>query len=63
MIMRYGIYNIRAKKFQFGINEPSKRKARNKLFAKIGKDAYKWRFQVKRINDNIMQKGRRKYER
>lgn len=52
--MRYGIYNIRAKKFQFGINEPSKRKARNKLFAKIGKDTYKWKFQVKRINDNIM---------
>ena len=42
--------------------ESHKRKARNKLFAKIGKDAYKWRFQVKRINDNIMQKGRRKYE-
>ncbi len=45
----YGIYNIRAKKFQFGIKEPSKRKAKQKLFDKIGNDARKWRFEVKEI--------------
>lgn len=45
----YGIYNIRAKKFQFGIKEPSKRKARQKLFNKIGNDARKWRFEVREL--------------
>ena len=32
----YGIYNRCAKKFQFGIKEPSKRKAIKRLFDKIG---------------------------
>lgn len=45
----YGIYNTRAKQFQFGIREPSKRKAWQKLYDKIGNDARKWRFQVKEI--------------
>lgn len=45
----YGIYNVMKKEFQFGISEPSKAKAKAKLFAKIGKDAYKWRFEVREI--------------
>lgn len=45
----YGIYNTRTKKFQFGIKEPSKRKARQKLFNKIGNDARKWRFEVREL--------------
>ena len=45
----YGIYNTMRRKFQFGIRELSKNKARKKLFAIIGKDSYKWRFEVKRI--------------
>ena len=45
----YGIYNTCKKEFQFGIKEPSKKKARNKLFSKIGNDARKWRFVVKEI--------------
>ena len=44
---RYGIYNSVSKEFQFGINEPSERKAFEKLFKKIGKDAYKWRFEAR----------------
>ena len=45
----WGIYNTMQKEFQFGIDEISKRKASNKLFRKIGYDAYKWRFEVRRL--------------
>ena len=45
--VRYGIYNTMKKTFQFGINEPSKNKAYNALFKKIGYDAYRWRFVAK----------------
>ena len=45
----YGIWNMKRKEFQFGICEPSKRKARNKLFNKIGNDAYKMRFVIKEM--------------
>ena len=49
----YGIYSIWSKKYCFGIKEPSKTKARKALFNKIGKDAYKWRFEVRRlVEDN-----------
>jgi len=51
----YGIYNTRAKQFQFGIRASSKRKAWQQLFAKIGNDARKWRFEVREIS----QKGAR----
>lgn len=47
----YGIYNTVTKEFQFGIKEPSKRKAWKKLFEKIGNDARKWRFVVKEIKE------------
>lgn len=45
----FGIWNARAKEFQFGIVETSARKASQKLFQKIGKDSYKWRFEVKEL--------------
>lgn len=45
----FGVYNQMRKEFQFGICETSKKKARKKLFEKIGKDAYKWRFEVKKM--------------
>lgn len=44
---RYGIYNTYRKAFQFGIDEPSPRAAEKALFKKIGKDSYKWRFEVR----------------
>lgn len=47
----YGIYNAKKKEFQFDICEPTGKAARQKLFDKIGKDAYKWRFVVKKIPD------------
>lgn len=37
------------KEFQFGICEESKAKAEQKLFDKIGKGAYKWRFVAKKL--------------
>lgn len=46
---RYGVWNTKKKEFQFDICEPSKTKARKKLFEKIGKDAYKYRFQIKEL--------------
>ena len=45
----YGIWNRMKKEFQFGICEPSKRKAWKKLFNKIGNDARKYRFEIKKI--------------
>lgn len=45
----YGIYNTMKKEFQFGIVESSKEEAIQKLFNKIGKDAYKWRFKARRM--------------
>lgn len=47
----YGIYNKKAKCFQFGIKEHSKNKALQKLFDKIGNDAKKWRFEVREIKE------------
>lgn len=46
---RYGVWNTKKKEFQFGICEPRKTKAKKKLFEKIGKDAYKYRFQIKEL--------------
>lgn len=46
----YGIYSAVSRKFVFGINEPSKSKARKALFDKVGSDAYKWRFEVRKLS-------------
>ena len=65
-IKYYGVYNIRRKEFQFGICEPSKRKATDALFKKIGKDAYKWRFEIRELKfgnpkaEPILKKGSKK---
>lgn len=48
----YGIYNTIKKEFQFGIKEKTPKEAYKKLFNKIGKDAYKWRFEVREIKIN-----------
>lgn len=45
----YGIWNNMKKEFQFGISEPTKEKAKRRLFKKIGYDSYKWRFEVRII--------------
>lgn len=52
-VEHWGIYNTMQKEFQFGIDEPTKRKASNKLFRKIGYDAYKWRFEVRILPKNL----------
>jgi len=49
----YGIYNAIRREFQFGICEPTKAKAEARLFEKIGKDAYKWRFEAKLLPKTI----------
>ena len=50
----YGIYSTVSKKFVFGIQEPSKTKANKKLFKRIGKDAYKYRFEVRKLKHYII---------
>ena len=44
----YAIYSTVSKKDVFGILEPTKSRARRELFKRIGKDAYKWRFEVRK---------------
>jgi len=43
----YTVYSTVSQKDVFGILEPTKSKARRELFKRIGKDAYKWRFEVR----------------
>jgi hypothetical protein len=46
----YGVYNTWKKEFQFpSIKEETPKKAYNKLFKIIGKDAYKWRFEIREL--------------
>lgn len=49
---RFGIWNDVQKRFVFGINEESANRARHELQRKIGKDAYKWRYEVRVIPQN-----------
>lgn len=60
---RYGIWNNMRKEFQFGIDEPTEKRARDKLFKKIGYDSFKWRFEVRDIekqrNINKLENSRR----
>ena len=49
MAEKWGIWNSIKKEYQFGISEDTPEKASKQLFQKIGKDAYKWRFEVKRM--------------
>lgn len=48
----YGIWNGVEKRFVFGIREPSAIKAEKAFFHKVGKTAYKWRFEVREIPNN-----------
>ena len=52
----YGVYNTVSKEFQFGIRTETKEEALTKLVAKVGKDAYKWRFEVKELPSGKKQK-------
>jgi len=49
----YGVYSNWSKKWCFGIAEPTKSRAWKALYAKIGKDSYKWRFEIKKIPDEL----------
>lgn len=55
----YGVYNTVTKEFQFGISEPSPQEARTALFNRIGKDAFKWRFEFRKIPDGVNVKERK----
>lgn len=50
---KYGIWNTVKKEFQFGISESSPRSAEKRLFEMIGNDARKWRFEARRIPENM----------
>lgn len=58
MSEQWGVWSNWSKKWCFGIVEPSKSKARKRLFEKIGKDAYKWRFEFKKIPNTTEPKRR-----
>ena len=49
---KYGIWNTVVKQFQFGIIEDTPMLAEARLFQKIGRDAHKWRFEVRRIKED-----------
>lgn len=55
-VEHWGIYNTMQKEFQFGIDETSKTKARNKLFKKIGYDACKLRFEARKLPKELWKK-------
>lgn len=56
---KYGIYNTCTRTFQFGICEYTPHLAMKRLFQKIGKDAYQWRFVYKKLPRDLWQKGKR----
>ena len=47
--VKYGVYNLSAKCFQFGICEDTPMLAQARLFQKIGDDAHKWRFEPRAL--------------
>lgn len=48
----YGIWHTMQKRFVFGIAETTVGRAQRALFQRIGKNAYKWRFEVRKIPPN-----------
>ena len=51
---KYGVWNSCKKQFVFGICEDTPMLAEARLYCKIGDDARKWRFVVKKIvNDSV----------
>lgn len=53
----FGMYSTVSKKFVFGIQATSKSKAYKQLFERIGKDAYKYRFEVRKLKRYIIPPG------
>lgn len=53
---RWGIYNVKAKAFQFGIDEETPMLAEARLFQKIGDDARKYRFEPRVLPKCFKQK-------
>ena len=51
---KYGVWNNYRRQFQFGIKEDSPMLAQARLFSRIGKDAYKQQFRLKRIPDDML---------
>lgn len=49
---KYGIYNTKAKCFQFKISEDSPMLAEARLAYLIGDDAKKWRFEARELKEN-----------
>lgn len=47
--VKYGVYNTKAKQFQFDICEDTPMLAKARLYQKIGRDAEKWRFEFRRL--------------
>lgn len=47
--VKWGIWNTAKKCFQFGICEDTPMLAEARLFQKIGDDARRWRFEVRRL--------------
>lgn len=59
----YAIYSTVSKKDVFGILEPTKNRARKKLLEKIGKDAFKYRFEVRKRkirSDHMLDQAKKK---
>lgn len=50
--MLYGVWNGVQKRFVLGIAEETPRRAQKALFHRIGKSAYKWRYEVRAILRN-----------
>lgn len=50
---KYGIWNVSAKCFQFGICEDTPMLAVARLYQKIGDDAKKWRFEPRMLPDEV----------
>lgn len=48
----YGVWNDMQKRFVFGIVETTPRRAQKALFRRIGKNAYRWRYSIKKIPSN-----------
>lgn len=46
---QYGVWNTVRKKFQFGICEDTPMVAEARLFQRIGDDARKYRFEIRRL--------------
>ena len=48
----YGVWSAKQKRFVFGIAELTAGRAQRALFQKIGKGAYKWCYEVRKIPPN-----------